>query len=89
MQVGKRPRLTEELEELTDSGQEWEDVVMAQLESEPEGSENESRVLKILVALYYWCTESDVKDRPSAKKLYNLLAHASLTFGLKSLEEQE
>lgn len=88
LEVGKRPHLTEELEELTGSNREWEDLVMAQLESEPKGSENESSILKILVALYYWCTESNVKDRPTAKKLYKLLAHASSTFGSKSLEQE-
>lgn len=88
MQIGKRPHLTEKLEELTDSGREWEDLVMAQLDAELKGPENESRILKILVSLYRWCTESNAKDRPTAKKLYKLLAHASSMVGSKSLEQE-
>ncbi|KAL3507815.1 hypothetical protein ACH5RR_033197 [Cinchona calisaya] len=88
LKIGKRPCLTEELEELTDTGMEWEDIVIVQLDVELKGLQNESKILKSLVALDYWCTESNAKDRPTAKKLYNLLAHASSVVGSISLEQE-
>ncbi|KAK4381764.1 Serine/threonine-protein kinase fray1 [Sesamum angolense] len=63
LQMGQRPKLTEELEALAQSDGELE---------------TESETLRFLVKLYHQCTEKDPADRPSAEKIYNsLLARAS------------
>ncbi|KAL0348906.1 UNVERIFIED_CONTAM: Serine/threonine-protein kinase fray1 [Sesamum angustifolium] len=63
LQMGRRPKLTEELEALAQSDGELE---------------TESETLRFLVKLYHQCTEKDPADRLSAEKIYNsLLARAS------------
>ncbi|KAG8370275.1 hypothetical protein BUALT_Bualt14G0099900 [Buddleja alternifolia] len=74
LQMGERPRLTEELEELTRSDKELE---------------TESETLRSLVKLYHQCTEKNPADRPSAQTIYNLLlAQASSVTGSRSLEQE-
>jgi hypothetical protein len=87
MQLGERPQLTEELEELTDSGRDLEALVVAQSGTEIGGSENESKTLRFLVAMYHWCTGKNPADRPTAKKLHELLEKASSVTGSRNLEQ--
>lgn len=58
VQMGERPRLTDELEELAQSDKELE---------------AKSQTLWFLVKLYRQCTKKDPADRPSAEDVYNLL----------------
>ncbi|PIN19191.1 Tyrosine kinase [Handroanthus impetiginosus] len=70
LQMGERPKLTEELEALAQSVAELED---------------ESETLRFLPKLYHRCTEKNPTDRPSAKDIYNLLlAHRSSVTGSRS-----
>ncbi|CAI9118369.1 OLC1v1019931C2 [Oldenlandia corymbosa var. corymbosa] len=70
LERGRRPPLTKELGELVDSGRDLEvPEIMAELETELEESEIESKMLKFLVSMYHWCTGSDPRDRPSATKI--------------------
>lgn len=58
MQVGERPKLTEELEALAESEKELD---------------AESETLRFLTKLFHHCTEKNPDDRPSAKKIFDLL----------------
>ncbi|XP_075506811.1 uncharacterized protein LOC142543443 isoform X1 [Primulina tabacum] len=58
LQMGERPRLTDELEELAPSDKELE---------------TKSQTLWFLVKLYRRCTKNDPADRPSAEDIYNML----------------
>ncbi|CAI9771304.1 unnamed protein product [Fraxinus pennsylvanica] len=74
LQVGERPRLTEELE------------VLAQSDNE---LETDSETLKFLVKLYLQCTEKNPSDRPTAENLYNaLLARASMISVSRSSKQE-
>ncbi|KAI3469629.1 hypothetical protein Pfo_026292 [Paulownia fortunei] len=73
LQMGERPKLTEELEALAQSDRELE---------------TESETLGFLAKLYHQCTEKNPADRPSAQNIYNLLlAHASSVSGSRSSEQ--
>ncbi|CAI9098891.1 OLC1v1035620C1 [Oldenlandia corymbosa var. corymbosa] len=76
LERGKRPPLTKELEGLVDCCSRVLDdpETMARLEE----SEIETKMLRFLVSMYRWCTESDPRDRPSANKLHKMFADASL-----------
>ncbi|KAL0285308.1 UNVERIFIED_CONTAM: Mitogen-activated protein kinase kinase kinase A [Sesamum angustifolium] len=74
LQMGERPKLTNELEALAESE--------ADLETE-------SETLRFLAKLYYQCTEKNPYDRPSAKNIYNmLLTHERSVKGSRSSEQE-
>ncbi|KAL0392893.1 UNVERIFIED_CONTAM: Serine/threonine-protein kinase pak-1 [Sesamum radiatum] len=74
LQMGERPKLTNELEELAESE--------ADLETE-------SETLRFLAKLYHQCTEKNPYDRPSAKNIYNmLLTHERSVKGSRSSEQE-
>jgi len=73
MQAGKRPQLTEKLEAMAASKAELEDLAKSCSSSDLDKKQSESRILKLLVSIYCWCTEKDPNDRPTAENLYNLL----------------
>lgn len=74
MQVGKRPKLTDELEALAQSDEELE---------------TQSETLRFLTKLFHQCTEKKPADRPSARKIYDLLvARASSVTDPKSSEKE-
>ncbi|KAL1543309.1 hypothetical protein AAHA92_20301 [Salvia divinorum] len=73
LQVGVRPKLTDELEALAQSDDE--------LETEPE-------TLRFLSQLFHQCTEKNPTDRPSAKEIYDaLLMRTSSATCSKSSDE--
>ncbi|KAF6161821.1 hypothetical protein GIB67_008582 [Kingdonia uniflora] len=74
LQVGQRPRLTDKLEELRSSD-----------ESSLVKAEAEVETLKLLVDLFYQCTECNPRDRPTASYLYDTLKiHAKSFMSSKS-----
>lgn len=74
MQAGKRPKLTDELEALAQSDKELETL---------------SETLRFLTKLFYQCTEKKPADRPSARKIYDLLvARANAVTDSKSSEKE-
>ncbi|KAH0637193.1 hypothetical protein KY285_011237 [Solanum tuberosum] len=73
LQAGKRPQLTEKLEAMAASKAELEDLAKSCSSSDLDKKQSESRILKLLVSIYCWCTEKDPNDRPTAENLYNLL----------------
>lgn len=73
LQAGKRPQLTEKLEAMAASKAELEDLAKSCSSSDLDKKQSESRILKLLVSIYRWCTEKDPNDRPTAENLYNLL----------------
>ncbi|KAI3459430.1 hypothetical protein Pfo_016093 [Paulownia fortunei] len=74
LQMGERPRLTEELEALAQSDSKLE---------------TESETLRFLAKLYHQCTEKNPADRPSAENIYNsLLDHARSVTGSRSSEQE-
>ncbi|XP_075473516.1 uncharacterized protein LOC142504554 isoform X1 [Primulina tabacum] len=72
LQMGERPILTDELEELAHSGKELE---------------TKSETLRFLVKLYRQCTEKDPDDRPSADNIYNLLLDHISSISSRSPEQ--
>ncbi|KAL3828755.1 hypothetical protein ACJIZ3_017557 [Penstemon smallii] len=74
LQMGERPRLTEELDSLA--------------QSEDKDLETELETLKFLAELYHHCTEKNPADRPSAENIYNsLLAFSSPVTAARSSEQ--
>ncbi|KAH6821620.1 Leucine-rich repeat protein kinase family protein [Perilla frutescens var. hirtella] len=74
LQGGERPKLTDELEALAQSDEELE---------------RQSETLRFLTKLFHQCTEKNPSDRPSAKKIYDLLlARASSVADSKSSEKE-
>ncbi|KAK4434057.1 putative serine/threonine-protein kinase DDB [Sesamum alatum] len=74
LQMGERPKLTDELEAL------------AQSETD---LETDSETLRFLAKLYHQCTEKNPSDRPSAKNIYNmLLAHERSVKASRSSEQE-
>ncbi|KAL4588413.1 hypothetical protein LXL04_001301 [Taraxacum kok-saghyz] len=83
--MGKRPRLTDELEELGP----LEDGKVGQSEKEGKKSEEckkekengkekeKEKTLRFLIDIYRQCTEDDPSDRPTATKLYEMLVDFS------------
>lgn len=69
MQMGKRPRLTEELEALDSLSE----SAMTQSGTELDGKEAEVDTLRFLVDVFCRCTEENPTDRPTAKELYDIL----------------
>lgn len=67
--VGKRPRLTDELEALRSS----HEPEVAQSGVEREEKEGELDALEFLVDLFCRCTEENPTDRPTAEELYEML----------------
>lgn len=74
MQVGERPRLTEELELLAQSDRELE---------------TDSETLQFLVKLYHQCTEKNPSDRPTAENLYNTLLSRASTISVSRSSKQD
>ncbi|KAI3788833.1 hypothetical protein L2E82_01611 [Cichorium intybus] len=66
LMMGKRPRLTDELEAM---GPVEEDSQVAESETE--------KTLRFLINIYRQCTEDDPNDRPTAMKLYEMLVDFS------------
>ncbi|KAK4487802.1 hypothetical protein RD792_005508, partial [Penstemon davidsonii] len=74
LQMGERPRLTEELEALA--------------QSEDKDLETESETLKFISELYHHCTEKNPADCPSAENISNsLLAFSSSVTASRSSEQ--
>lgn len=69
LQVGKRPRLTNELEALRSS----HEPEVAQSGVEREEKEGDLDALDFLVDLFRRCTEENPTDRPTAEELYEML----------------
>lgn len=83
--MGKRPRLTKELESLGPR----EDPKMVQSGPEVVGTEEDSGNLRFLVDLYRQCTEEIPSDRPTAENLYSiLLARTSSSLSGSKIIEQ-
>ncbi|KAL2463761.1 Leucine-rich repeat protein kinase family protein [Forsythia ovata] len=74
LQMGERPRLTEELEVLAQSDKELE---------------TDSETLKFLVKLYHQCTEKNLSDRPTAENLYNMLLARASSISVSRSSKQE
>lgn len=75
LMMGKRPRLTDELEAL---GSVEENSKVTESETELESAEDkEEKTLRFLINIYRQCTEDDPKDRPTAMKLYKMLVDFS------------
>lgn len=74
MQMGERPRLTDELEALAQSDSELE---------------TNCDTLRFLAKLFHQCTEKNPVDRPSAENIYNLLLdHERSVTGSRSSEQE-
>ncbi|XP_027365180.1 uncharacterized protein LOC113872105 [Abrus precatorius] len=72
LQMGKRPRLTEELEVLSSMNE----PRMIQSGEELEKSDAELDTLKFLVNLFHRCVEDNPSERPTAEEIHKmLLAH--------------
>ncbi|XVF66601.1 hypothetical protein PTKIN_Ptkin10aG0050600 [Pterospermum kingtungense] len=69
LQMGKRPRLPEELEALESSSE----SAMTQSGTKPNGTEAEVETLRFLVDVFCRCTVENPSDRPTAKDLYDML----------------
>ncbi|XP_021290154.1 LOW QUALITY PROTEIN: uncharacterized protein LOC110421035 [Herrania umbratica] len=69
LQMGKRPRLTEELEALDLLSE----SAMTQSGTELDGTEAEVDTLRFLVDVFCRCTEENPTDRPTAEELYDIL----------------
>ncbi|XP_030507202.2 uncharacterized protein LOC115722204 isoform X1 [Cannabis sativa] len=69
LQIGKRPQLTDELEELDSSSE----PDIGQSGSELDEKKADSVALKFLVDLFRQCTKENPKDRPTASELYEML----------------
>ena len=69
MQMGKRPRLPEELEALESSSE----SAMTQSGAKLDGTEAEVETLRFLVDVFRRCTEENPTDRPTAGDLYDIL----------------
>ncbi|KAJ7979976.1 Mitogen-activated protein kinase kinase kinase [Quillaja saponaria] len=69
LQMGKRPRLTEELEALGTLGE----PAMVQSGEELEISRAEVETLRFLVDLFYRCTDENPINRPTAEAVYQMV----------------
>ncbi|XP_031251870.1 uncharacterized protein LOC116141431 [Pistacia vera] len=69
LQMGKRPRLTEELESLGSANEH----TRAELGAGLEKPDSEVDILRFLVQLFRHCTEENPTDRPTARDLYETL----------------
>ncbi|KAK9287821.1 hypothetical protein L1049_016263 [Liquidambar formosana] len=69
LQMGERPRLTEELEELGS----LDEPAMARSATELEAAEPDLETLRFLVDLFRRCTERNPTDRPTAENLHEML----------------
>lgn len=67
--MGKRPKLTEELEAFRS----LDEPIMTQAGAELNGTEADLDTLRFLVDLFYQCTEENPQNRPTADNLYELL----------------
>ncbi|XWS08908.1 hypothetical protein CRYUN_Cryun40dG0041100 [Craigia yunnanensis] len=76
IQMGKRPRLPEELEALVS----LTESAMTQSGTELDGTEAEIETLKFLVDVFRQCTEENPTDRPTAEDLYDMLLEHSNGF---------
>lgn len=74
--MGKRPKLTDELEALRP----LDKPAMAQSAAELEKTEADLDVLRFLVDLFCQCTEENPESRPTADSLYKLLLERSTQF---------
>ncbi|KAK7270555.1 hypothetical protein RIF29_23780 [Crotalaria pallida] len=72
LQIGKRPRLTDELEALCSINE----PTMIQSGEEVEKTDAEVDMLKFLVDLFHKCVEEEPTERPTAQEIHEmLLAH--------------
>ncbi|KAI8561231.1 hypothetical protein RHMOL_Rhmol04G0322400 [Rhododendron molle] len=87
LQMGKRPPLTDELEEALGLP---DDPAMAQSSTEPRIPEVELEITRFLVDIYNKCTQNNPTDRPTANNLYDMLLSRTSSFiGSRSLEREE
>ncbi|CAN4092876.1 unnamed protein product [Withania somnifera] len=87
LQAGKRPQLPRELEAMTASKVELEDLAKCCSGSDLDKKQSESCILRFLVSIYRWCTEKDPDDRPTAENLYNLLLTCANSLPSQSQED--
>lgn len=87
MQAGKRPELPKELEAMTASKEELEDLAKSCSGSDSDNKLSESGILRFLVSIYHWCTEKDPDDRPTAENLYHLLLTCANSLPSQSHED--
>lgn len=81
--MGKRPKLTAELEEALESIKESS---MSQSVQESDGSDKNQETTTFLIDLFCKCTEENPKDRPTAEELHKiLLEHAAKVESLQKL----
>nr|GMD80914.1 Mitogen-activated protein kinase kinase kinase [Ipomoea batatas]GME09967.1 Mitogen-activated protein kinase kinase kinase [Ipomoea batatas]GME14351.1 Mitogen-activated protein kinase kinase kinase [Ipomoea batatas] len=73
LQMGKRPKLIKELEAMAESREKLEDLTASDSGTDLDGPQSESVLLRFLVSVYYWCTEKNPCDRPTAESLHNVL----------------
>ncbi|MCD7445820.1 hypothetical protein HAX54_000058 [Datura stramonium] len=85
--AGKRPQLPEELEAMAASKAELDDLAKSCSGSDLDKKQSESRILRFLVSIYRWCTETDPDDRPTAENLYNLLLTCANSLPSQSQED--
>lgn len=86
LQMGKRPPLTDELEEALGPP---DDPAMVQSSTEPLIPEAELETIRFLIDMYNRCTENNPTDRPTAKNLYDmLLSRTSSVIDSRSLERE-
>ncbi|OMO54688.1 hypothetical protein CCACVL1_27662 [Corchorus capsularis] len=69
LQMGKRPRLTDEMEAL----ESLRESTMTQSGTEFDGTEGEKETLRFLIDVFRRCTEENPSDRPTAEELYDML----------------
>ncbi|KAJ4968606.1 hypothetical protein NE237_015307 [Protea cynaroides] len=69
LQMGKRPRLTDELETLRFS----EEPAMSSSSTERVDAEAEANITRFLIDLFCRCTNGNPADRPTAGQLYDML----------------
>ncbi|PHT85844.1 hypothetical protein T459_07950 [Capsicum annuum] len=87
LQAGKRPELPKELEAMTASKEELEDLAKSCSGSDSDNKQSESSILRFLVSIYHWCTEKDPDDRPTAENLYHLLLTCANSLPSQSHED--
>ncbi|KAG9133621.1 hypothetical protein Leryth_019460 [Lithospermum erythrorhizon] len=87
LQLGRRPPLTEELEELVQPDIELDTLVNVP-STEDETPEVEHQSLELLVNIYHRCTQKNPSDRPTAEELYDLFSQATTISTSGELEQE-
>lgn len=75
-QMGKRPRLTNELEAMRFT----DEPAMTGSSTEAVGLEVEGEIMRFLVELFRRCTKGNPADRPTSVYLYDVLHARAISF---------